>query len=647
MASDVLIIGLSYLLAYLLRFGPGVPGTHFQAFLKSLPLIVAVNVAAFWKFRIYSGIWRYFSIQGMISIILAVTTSTVLVFGLSGLVSRPAGYPKSVFLINWFVLIVLLGGYRFTIRVFRNLRRPLLSILRDQGCPGKRVMIVGAGDAGEMILREMRQNPRMAYIPVCLIDDNPEKLQKRIHGIPVLGNQTDIPQVVMEKAVDEAIIAIPSASGEQISRIVDQCRRAKVKFRTVPAVAELINGCIVGIRQIRDVRVEDILGREPIKLDLREAQKAFLGKTIVITGAGGSIGSELARQSIRFKPARILLYEREESNLFRIHQEMMEIALDSEVIPIVGDILDEARLDEVIGQYRPSVIFHAAAYKHVPMMEGNPFEAIQNNILGTLTVARASVDRGVDKFVLISTDKAINPTSVMGASKRAAEKAILSLGKKATAFVVVRFGNVLASRGSVVSIFEKQIARGGPVTVTHPDVTRYFMTIPEAVQLVLLASSIGRGGEIFLLDMGKPVRIMDLAESMIRLSGLEPGQDIPIKFIGLRPGEKLHEELSTDSETVVPTGFDRILSVKYDRRLYNGDVLAKIRCLQALTESRNERAIRLTLQEIVMDPMSPRLQTSSKARGKTQISGQKSSPKSQDRTCIGTSTPSVPEGITR
>jgi len=601
-ATDILIIAFSHYLSYGLRFGFDIPEPYLQIFFKSLPLFISFTVAVFFPFNLYSDLWRYSGMKCMQSIVSAITISLGLVLGFLTLLFH--GDSRSlwpIFLMNWFVSIILIGGFRFHVRILRDLGQSLFGKFNRGRRYGKRVMIVGAGDAGEMILREMRQNPGLGYIPVCFIDDNPEKKNRTIHGIAVVGTQEDIPRIVMKRGIDEIIITIPSASGKQISRIVEQCRRANVEFKTVPAVAELINGCIVGVKQIREVRIEDILGREPVRLNVRTAKRTFSRKNVLITGAGGSIGSEIARQISRFKPKEIILYEREESNLFHTHQELLSLVKDIDVIPVVGDILHEERLDEVMRRHEPYAVFHAAAYKHVPMMEENPFEAVQNNIFGSLTIARKSAEHKVRRFIFISTDKAVRPTSIMGASKRAAEKAVLSLEAGTTSFTVVRFGNVLASRGSVVSIFEKQIARGGPVTVTHPDATRYFMTIPEAVQLVLVASSIGNGREIFTLDMGEPVRIMDLAESMIRLSGLEPGRDIQIKLTGLRPGEKLSEEILANGETAVPTEFEKVISIQYDPHLYGRELLSEIEGLRMLTEARDKRAIMRRLQEIIDD----------------------------------------------
>jgi len=460
----------------------------------------------------------------------------------------------------------------------------------------KRLMIVGAGDAGEMILREILQNPRLGYNPVCFVDDAPDKVKRKIHGIPVLGGKSDISSLVERYEIEEVVIAIPSATGRQIRNVVDHCEQARVRFRTLPSVGELINGS-VRVSQIRDVKIEDILGRDSIRLDLDPARREITGKTVLVTGAAGSIGSELVRQIAQLVPSQIVLYERDENGLFHIVEEVTQRFPRDMFLPSVGDILDEKRLRAVMETTRPELVFHAAAYKHVPMMEANPAEAVKNNLLGTMEVAEESIRSDVRKFILISTDKAVNPVNVMGATKRAAEKGMLSLNGPHTEFMVVRFGNVLGSRGSVVPTFESQIATGGPVRVTDPEMTRYFMTIEEAAQLVLLASSIGRGGEIFVLDMGDPVKIMDLARNMITLSGFEPDKDIEIQVIGKRPGEKLHEALISDQERILERAFGKILKIGFRRQEQN--LLNRLDQLEDLVSLGDREAMLNALKAIV------------------------------------------------
>lgn len=558
---DAFLIAAAFVISYYLRFNFDVPEFYLSQMLRTLPFVVVLNLIVFYKFDLYRGMWRYTGLRDLVAIVVAVTVSTVLMIVGLTIVYRFSGYPRSVFPISWFVLIVFIGGFRFQIRILKEIGNPLGWRTRQELGASKRLMIIGAGDAGEMILREIWQNPKLGLEPVCFVDDDPEKLKRKIHGVPVLGGKLDIARLVGRFGIEEVVIAIPSATGKQIRSFVDECEQARVRFRTLPSMGELINGS-VRVSQIRDVKVEDILGRDSIRLDLSPVRDQILGKTVLVTGAAGSIGSELVRQIAQLDPSKIVLYERDENGLFHIQGQVIREFPQGTFVPCVGDILDKKRVKAIMDGMKPNVVFHAAAYKHVPVMEVNPIEAVKNNIFGTLTVAEESVRHQVAKFVLISTDKAVNPVSVMGATKRAAERMILGLNGSDTTFIVVRFGNVLGSRGSVVPTFERQIAAGGPVTVTHPDMTRYFMTINEAVHLVLLASSLGKGIEVFVLDMGEPVKIMDLARNMITLSGFEPDKDVEIKVVGRRPGEKLHEALISDKERIVGREFGKILRIE-------------------------------------------------------------------------------------
>ncbi len=601
---DAFLVTAAFILSYALRFNFDIPAVYLDQIKKTLPFFVALNLIVFFLFDLYRGMWRYTGVRDLRAIISAVTLSTLVMIVALTIGYRFAGYPRSVFVISWFILIVFVGGFRFQIRMIKEIGNPLVWRFKQGSVPTKKLMIVGAGDAGEMILREILQNPRIGYNPVCFVDDDPDKVKRKIHGIPVLGRQRDISSLVERFGIEEVVIAIPSATGIQIRSIVDHCEKARVRFRTLPSVGELIDGS-VRVSQIRDVKIEDILGRDSIRLDLNPARREIAGKTVLVTGAAGSIGSELVRQIIQLAPSRIILYERDENGLFHIQSEVALGLHEDMFLPIVGDILDEKRIRAMMRATRPHLVFHAAAYKHVPMMETNPVEAVKNNLLGTIKVAEESIRSGVRKFTLISTDKAVNPVNVMGATKRAAEKGMLSLNSSDTKFMVVRFGNVLGSRGSVVPTFERQIAGGGPVQVTHPDMTRYFMTINEAAQLVLLATSIGEGGEIFVLDMGKPVKIMDLARNMITLSGFEPDKDIEIQVIGRRLGEKLHEVLISDQETILGKEFGKILKIGFPKEEQN--VLNKVDQLEHLVSIEDKQTILKTLKEIVPEfvPVDP------------------------------------------
>jgi FlaA1/EpsC-like NDP-sugar epimerase len=464
-----------------------------------------------------------------------------------------------VVLIDGLLVLVLVGGIRFSVRLAAR------SLREEPNGPTERVAIMGAGDAGAMIAREMKQNPHLGLEPVCFFDDDLGKHDVRIHNIPVLGGRDSILRVAREYRLRRVVIAMPTAPGKEIRQIVKICEEAGVQTQIVPGIYELLDGK-VRVNQIRDVDIADLLRREPVQTDIVAVQRLLRGRRVLITGAGGSIGSELCRQIWRCKPSELILLGHGENSIFAIHNELRtEIRQAGSgnhttvLRAVIADVRFPERIAAIFERYRPEIVFHAAAHKHVPLMESNPIEAVTNNILGTRNVVKASLAVDVERFVMISTDKAVNPTNVMGASKRAAElivlRAALEHGK---AYVATRFGNVLGSRGSVLLTFKQQIARGGPVTVTHPDVRRYFMTIPEAVQLVLQASVLGRGGEVFVLDMGEPVKIVDLARDLVELSGLRIGEDIEIEFVGLRPGEKLFEELFIEGEEYRRTGHEKI-----------------------------------------------------------------------------------------
>ena len=553
---DIALVNIAFLLAFIVRFEGAVPAFYYNAYRQAALPITFINLSFFYSFGLYKQIWAYASINALVSIIDAVSCgalfSAVYLWVFAGSI-----IPYSVIMIAALMKLVLVGGSRFAWRVARE------KMTGEGHAKKKTALVFGAGNAGESIVREMlRSNGSSEYSPAGFIDDDRAKIGMEIHGIRVLGGRRDIPDLAKKKKIDEVILAIPSASGDVIRDIVNICKRVGIKSKTLPAIYELINGS-VSVKQLREINEEDLLKRKPVKFDANEAEKEFKGRVVLVTGAGGSIGSELCRQLARCSPKKIVLLGQGENSIYNIDMELKEIFRDIEIVPVIANIRDREKINKVMNEHRPSVVFHAAAYKHVRMMEKNPDEAYVNNVTGTKNIAEACRESDVEKFVLISTDKAVDPTSVMGQTKRQAEQLVLGLrGTGKTRFIVTRFGNVMNSRGSVIPLFKKQIAEGKPVTVTHPDVVRFFMTIPEAVQLVIRAALMGEGGEIFVLDMGEPVKILDLAREMITLSGLEPGKDIPIKFIGLKPGEKLTENLTAPDEEIFKTSHEKIWKVR-------------------------------------------------------------------------------------
>lgn len=553
-AANVVIIGVGLLLAFAVRYDFSLTVQDLQPFWRLLPAVIAIKLVLFWRYGLFSGWWRYVSMADLITICKTNILASAGVVGYAAFVYRLESIPRSVLFLDGLFCFLLVAGIRFSIRAWRENFYPM--VLNRGG--KTRLLIVGAGDAGQMIARELHLNRTLKFEAVGFVDDDARKQGVMFHGLPVLGRCADIPLVCRKKQISEVVIAIPSASGRQIRVIVQQCQQADVCFKTLPSVGGLLDGS-VSVQQLKEVSLDDLLGRELVRLDNVEIFNYLRDKRVLITGAGGSIGSELCRQISRFSPRQLILFENAETALFTIENELANACSDVSICPIIGDIRHRARVEAIFDEFMPQVVFHAAAYKHVPMMEFNPAEAVNNNIRGTQVVAEVADAFHVEHFVMVSTDKAVNPTNVMGASKRAAEKIVQALDRRSkTCFVTVRFGNVLGSSGSVIPTFTEQIKVGGPVTVTHKDITRYFMTIAEASQLVLQAGSMGRGGEIYLLDMGDPVKIVHLAEELIRLSGKIPYEDIEIEFTGLRPGEKLYEELLLDGEGVRPTGHEKI-----------------------------------------------------------------------------------------
>ncbi len=587
--SHVCLLSFSYYFSFMLRLDLNLPDPYRTIFFSTLPLILLIKLPVFSFFRLFSGWWQYVGMSDLLDIIKAAAVSAPMTYAAVGLTRGFVNYPRSIFIIDPILTVLLIGGARFAVRAYNENARVHLTHTNT--------LIVGAGRAGSTIARELRDNEQLDYNAVGFVDDDSTKKGVKIQGIKVLGNTEELPRLIKENDVGHIFIAIPSASGLQIQRIIDKCRECKVDFKTLPAIGDIINGSLT-VGNLRNVRVEDLLVRKPVRLDLEQIRAKLQGKVVLITGAGGSIGSELCRQIAEFGPAKLILFERSESDLFQIGLELKEKHPAQSCISVIGDILDVNRLRETFNYHRPNSVFHAAAYKHVPMMEMNCFQAITNNVFGTYNVALIARQCGVEDFVMISSDKAVNPTNIMGVTKRIADLLILGLQHHSTRFVSVRFGNVLGSRGSVVPLFEQQIARRRPITVTHPDVQRYFMTIPEAVQLVLQASTMGKGGEIFVLDMGEPVKIVDLARALIKLSGLEPEVDIPIVYTNLRPGEKLFEEIRLEGEGLKPTSHEKI-KVFAGGEVSLDTVRKWLDDLATLVDSKNVHSLLSKLREIV------------------------------------------------
>ena len=555
MAFDILMIPIAWFGAYWLRFNLGkIPADVLsQAAYTLLPVLV-IQAVAFWSFGLYRGIWRFASLPDFERIIKAVIIGALVVLLL--LFVLQIKVPRSILPLYAWLLFSLLAGMRGLYRWLKDYRNVFTA--------GKRVLIVGAGEASELLLRELvRSNSDSNYRPVVLVDDNKERQGCEIHGVRVTGFLRDIPKLVKKHNIQLVIIAIPSAKAAVMRNIVALCEEAEVEFRTIPVLNDIISGR-ASIKILQDVSLEDLLGRDPVSLDWQHISSNMSDKRILVSGGGGSIGSELCRQIMQLAPAQLIILDNSEFNLYAIEGELRCKFPNVNLIACLLDINDIVAVNKIMREYQPQIIFHAAAYKHVPMLESQLRVAMHNNILGTYRLAKAAVDNGIETFIFISTDKAVNPANVMGASKRAAEVICQNYNSNGnTRFVTVRFGNVLGSAGSVVPLFQSQLARGADLTVTHPEVSRYFMTIPEACQLILQAAVMGKGGEIFVLDMGEPIKISFLAEQMIHLSGKKLGEDVNIVYTGLRPGEKLHEELFHEAEELIATEHEKILQAQY------------------------------------------------------------------------------------
>jgi len=549
---DLIMIPLAWLGAYSLRFNlDGIPDEFWSQAVRLLPVVLFAQGSLFWLFGLYRGVWRYASIPDLMRILKATLTGVAVSAAVIFFLTRLQGVPRSVFVLDAVLLVLLLGGPRFLYRWIKDRRL--------YGHEVQNVLIVGAGQAGEMLVRDLMRDPNSGYRPVAFVDDDPAKLGKELHGIRVQGSCDNIASLCQRFDIHVNLIAMPSAKSRQMRRVVSLCEEAGIPFRSLPQMKDLVSGQ-VSVRELRDVKIEDLLGRESVSLDWQAISRSIRDEVVLVTGGGGSIGTELCRQVARLKPSRLIIFERSEYHLYSIEHELGRDFPGLRLEVVLGDIGDRVLTDRVFSRGKPAVVFHAAAYKHVPMLEGQARTAVVNNILGTRVVAEAAARHRARKFVMISTDKAVNPANVMGMTKRIAEMVCQAADTSSgTHFITVRFGNVLGSAGSVIPLFQKQIEAGGPVTVTHPEITRYFMTIPEATQLILQAGCMGKGGEIFVLDMGEPVKISYLAEQLIRLSGKRPGEDIEIVYRGLRPGEKLYEELFHESEKLAGTGHPKIL----------------------------------------------------------------------------------------
>jgi len=582
---DSFLIALSMYAAFLLRFEGRIPSQYMEDLWILILIALAVKVPIFYLQRLYHISWSYVSVRELMSVFKGGFYSSLLL-GTALFILRTTpvfiGFPRSILFIDFFLTITLIGGFRSTKRVY-------LQFVKGFPVEGRRTLIVGAGDAGEQLLRSMLKSGHSDYLPVGFVDDDPGKLSTSIQGIKVLGTRKEIPRFVEAYDIEELLIAIPSVSSKTIKETVEIGRKAKVKsMKILPDISEILSGS-VGLADVREVRLEDLLGREPVKIDTQEIKNYLKDKTVLVTGAAGSIGSELCRQIAKFQPRKLLMLDHEETGLFKIERELEEESLGIERIAVLGDIKDEGKIEKVFTQHKPEVVFHAAAYKHVRMMKEHPDEAVKNNIFGTRVLGETSITAGAEKFILISTDKAVNPVGVMGMSKRVAEMVIQDLNQRGiTKFSAVRFGNVLGSRGSVVPIFREQIKKRGPVTVTDSRMRRYFMMTSEAVLLVLQAGAISEGGEIFVLDMGEPVNILDLAKEMIRLSGYEPDTDIPISITGPGEDEKLFEDILTAEEGTEATKYEQIFIARMNAGLSSAKLSRHLETLEKLVDQESD-----------------------------------------------------------
>lgn len=593
---DAILFSLALYLAFYLRFEGNIPSRYLSQFYSCVSLFVGVKILVFYFYQIYRFTWSYIGLYELTRVFKALTFSSIVLLASFMFLSYEVpflGFPRSIFLIDYAFSLIMVGGLRISRRVYLQAKKyPIVE--------QKRTLIIGAANTGEQLVRDMSRTKDSPYQPVAFIDDDPMKEDTSIHGVEVMGKRADIPKIVRKLGVELAIIAMPSAPSKEIRDIVSYLHRAGInEINIIPGTKQILSKNI-SIMDIKKIDLEDLLGREPIEIDYTKIETSLKGKSILVTGAGGSIGSELSRQISQFSPQNLILLDLDETALFQIGREIRERHPSLSIHPVLGDILDNQKISSIFSNFSPQIVYHAAAYKHVPIMEDFPEEAVRVNILGTKILSEFSLQHGVEKFVFISTDKVVNPTSIMGASKRVAEMVIKNINhKQITKFMAVRFGNVLGSRGSAIPLFQEQIKRGGPITITHPEMKRYFMTISEAVLLVLQAEAMGRGGEVFVLDMGEPVRIYDVACELIRLSGLEPEKDIPIVYTGARAGEKLFEELLNPEEGIEFTDYPKIFRANIKEGFSKNHLSRKIEDLKNFAQNQDTSSIISTLKEIV------------------------------------------------
>ena len=626
---DILLVVVAHYLAYAIRFESTLHGSTLGQFFELLPLLLSVKIPLFYLFGLYRGMWRYTNLHDIVTILTASLIASLAIVSLLLFGNRFIGFSRSVFLLDFFFTFGFISLHRVMIRYLYQKMSGIRSLVPGtEQVEKKRLLLIGSGDAAEKVLREMQENAAVSYMAVALVDDDPAKIGLRLHGVPVIGLTEDLREHARRVSAQEALITSLNVNGAQMRRFAALCRSAQLPFKVLPGLGELISGK-VSIKNIRDISYKDLLGREEVRLDQKRIGEYISDKVILITGAGGSIGSELCRQVLRFSPKVIILLDSGEENLYNVQMELRHEHEDATTVAVLGKVQDARLLDSVFRQHRPAVVFHTAAYKHVPLVERNPWQAVDNNIVGTQLLMEAAILHMVERFVLVSTDKAVRPTNVMGASKRVTELLMLAHSAEywdgslspawsqvrrdetaaqndeaepathATRFMGVRFGNVLGSSGSVIPLFKRQIEKGGPVTVTHPEVTRYFMSAEEAAQLILQAGSMGEGGEIFILKMGEPIKIASMARELIKLTGREPESEIEIRYIGLRAGEKLYEELITEGEGIVDTPHEQIMVLRGGTVLPCLELHSRVKLLVEHARNFDSHGIKDTLQKLV------------------------------------------------